>query len=234
MKFFINNELVHFYFNKIKNSFLEAISPSGVNCIFCDNEAIVDSYSICDKCAANLVLVESCNSILNKIHELDGMNAIFRYVGSVADGVKRFKYNDCTYLASEYARFMEVNDEWKIDIVVPVPLHKYKKRLRGYNQCELLAEQICINYKLELNTKALTRVVYTKSQARQSVEERETNLIQAFEADEIECKGKNILIIDDVCTTGSTIKECASALKSKGANKVYALVLCLSREGNII
>ena len=95
-----------------------------------------------------------------------------------------------------------------------------------------IAEVITIAYQytsIPINENALKRIHKTRKQALLETEERQTNLRGAFEAFESECSGKAVLLIDDVCTTGSTLRECARELKIKGATHVYALVFALSK-----
>lgn len=209
---------------------LDMLYPGNVTCIFCDQEALVDDMGVCNECAHSLILVESCKNTLKHAPELDGIKATFRYTGVVAEAVKRYKYGKRAYLGRPFSRFMEIDPNWQIDFAAPVPLHPKRQRKRGYNQCTLLAQGVCERYNLQLNESALKRIVNTKKQARKSTDERAQNVSCAFLADTAQCNGKNILIIDDVCTTGSTLRECAKELKAKGANKVYALVLCHSRD----
>lgn len=212
-----------------KLDILEMLFPSDVACIFCGNEALLDKYHVCEKCTQELIEVDTCDNILSSVSELDDMLAVFRYSGNVAEAIKRFKYRNCPYLGKEFSRFMEIKPEWRTDFIVPVPLHRSRERARGYNQCRLLAEGISERYGIPINENALKRIHKTRKQALLETEERQTNLRGAFEAFESECSGKAVLLIDDVCTTGNTLRECARELKIKGATHVYALVFALSK-----
>jgi ComF family protein len=113
---------------------------------------------------------------------------------------------------------------WTFDIVTWVPLHSTRQRERGFNQSQILARQIARAYPTINCTRLLKRIRPTKSQARLKRKERLTNLAGAFAAaGKTPFSGKSILLIDDVCTTGSTINECARTLKSHGASTVYGL-----------
>lgn len=145
--------------------------------------------------------------------------------------IHRFKYGGkggyAKYFGYEMARFADYSDVPFVDFVVPVPIHRKRMLTRGYNQCELLAEvfakerdEVCINL--------LERVKNTRPQSGLKKSQREQNIKGAFALSDIgiDIKGKNIMVIDDIFTTGSTMDECAKVLKKHGAAHVYAM--CLS------
>ena len=110
-----------------------------------------------------------------------------------------------------------------IDIIIPVPLHKAKLRDRTYNQSEYIAKGISNILKTEVISDAVIRSRFTPTQTRLNKAERKVNVSGAFGinskyADKL--RGKNILLADDVITTGATILECASAIKSAGSGKL--------------
>ena len=112
------------------------------------------------------------------------------------------------------------NLPFKIDYLVPVPLSKERMNIRGFNQSEILAKGINWKYK-----NLLIKTKNTNPQARSTRQQRIINLENAFEVDKgYNLENKNIVLVDDVCTTGSTLMECAKVLKAVGANKVVAIV----------
>lgn len=143
--------------------------------------------------------------------------------------IHAFKYQGYSFLADflgermaqEFIKYPELTP---IDWVVPVPLHPKKRRVRGYNQSQLLAESFCKRTGLLLRGEVLLRQRDTLSQARLKRAERLTNMAGAFAALP-EVKGKRILLIDDVATTGATLEGCAAALKQAGAKQVTAFTL---------
>ncbi len=118
---------------------------------------------------------------------------------------------------------------WKIDYILPVPLHKLKKAERGYNQSSFIAKGISIKLKIPVLTDLLTRNRHTQSQTKLNFEERKQNMQAAFSIKRQEkVKDKNLLLIDDVITTGSTITECARELKNNGAKNIFAASAALT------
>lgn len=112
------------------------------------------------------------------------------------------------------------------DVIIPVPLHHAKKRERGYNQSDYIAMGISEVLGIECNTKAVRRRVYTESQTTMNNVNRTKNIIGAFEVkDNTSIKGKRILLVDDVFTTGSTLNSLALAVRQAGATVVFSATL---------
>ena len=142
--------------------------------------------------------------------------------------IHAFKYADQPQLAGYLAEKM--NEQWdkyvdlaEADCLIPVPLHRKKYKQRGYNQSELLARQLARLRGLSLDTTSLIRSRNTPSQTQFGREGRLQNMSGAFTCvNPQDVKGKVILLIDDVATTGATLEGCAEALKAAGAKKVMA------------
>ena len=117
---------------------------------------------------------------------------------------------------------------WKVDLIVPVPLDRIKRKERGYNQAALLAKPISWETGIPYSEGVLAREKITSQQVGLSLSEREMNMAGAFKADRTLAAGKAFLVIDDVVTTGSTINACAKALISAGASKVFGLTVARS------
>ncbi len=153
------------------------------------------------------------------------------YEGVLKEVIHKFKYQGKDFLALGLSEFLiqESKDKFnwtEIDFIVPVPLHKKSEHKRGYNQAKLLAEKVAIYFSKPLVLGNLIRVKKTKAQMQLPREERLINLVGAFAIlNPLEFKGKIILLIDDVSTTGATIEECAKTARSAGAKKILALVV---------
>jgi ComF family protein len=117
------------------------------------------------------------------------------------------------------------NLAWQIDVIIPVPLGVARQKERGYNQAALIARPVALGTGRSYRPKALSRVRETKTQVGLSIEERRKNVGGAFKAERQRVVDKNVLLIDDVLTTGSTMEACAAALIEAGAGKVYGLTL---------
>ena len=149
------------------------------------------------------------------------------YDGNTRKIAVRFKFRDGTYLAPHIASFMlNAGREllYKTDVITAVPLHYNRQLKRKYNQASLLAKHLAKQTKIAYEPFLLKRIKSTKQQTKLNKKQRTENVEDAFQAsDDFNYRGKTIMIVDDVMTTGATINECAKALKQKGAKKVYAL-----------
>ena len=114
------------------------------------------------------------------------------------------------------------------DILISVPLHPKKLRQRGYNQSGLVARELSKLSGLPVVDDCLVREQYTPPQARSAnVNERRDNVIKAFTCRDSRLQGKQVLLLDDVTTSGATLIACAGALKFAGATSVWALVIAM-------
>jgi ComF family protein len=112
---------------------------------------------------------------------------------------------------------------WQIDLIIPVPIHHLKKVERGFNQSDFLAKGLTKELDILNSSNTIKRIRHTESQTRLNMAERAKNISDAFKVRKPEnIADKNILLVDDVCTTGATILECAKILKQSEAKKVFA------------
>jgi len=156
--------------------------------------------------------------------------------GALAIALRRFKYAQrpdlgvpLGHLARRAARVAGLTG----DVVVPVPLHPRRLAERGYNQAALLGVEVAAELGAKLAALALVRTRDTSQQARLSREERLRNLDQAFAARSPSLvRGRHVILVDDVVTTGATLGACREALLSAGATKVTALVVARAEGGS--
>jgi ComF family protein len=114
----------------------------------------------------------------------------------------------------------------RIDIICPVPLHPTKKRERGYNQAALIADKLAGHFGWQYEPDLVTRTKFTLSQARLSPEQRKLNVNRAFSIDrKITIQDANILVIDDVFTTGATVNSLSRILREQGVKSIYVLTV---------
>lgn len=111
------------------------------------------------------------------------------------------------------------------DLIAPVPLSPQRLRERGYNQADLLARPLAEGTGVPYAPRALTRPRHTLSQVGLSAAERRQNVAGAFAADRRAVAGRQVVVVDDVCTTGATLAACAEALQAAGAARVWGLTL---------
>lgn len=148
--------------------------------------------------------------------------------------IHSFKYNkrflNAKFLGSLIGSELgEKIKDWNIDTIIPVPLHHLKKVERGYNQSEFIVKGLSNKLKIPHTTRTLKRVRYTETQTAFNLAEREKNISDAFRVGRKKAiTDKNILVVDDVITTGSTIKECGKALIKGSAKSVYACSVAIA------
>jgi len=116
--------------------------------------------------------------------------------------------------------------KWKIDLIVPVPIHHLKKAERGFNQSDFIAKGLSKSLGIPYSAKLIKRTRFTESQTLLNINERAENVADAFKVrNSKKINGRNILIVDDVITTGATTLECSKALNNAGSRSVYACSL---------
>jgi competence protein ComFC len=180
----------------------------------------------CSSCASDLAALP-LDPVLYPLEYFAATLSTGPHTGLLQNAVQALKYYGLTDLAPLLgARLAAVYPllNMPIDLIVPVPLFNVRLMERGYNQsqilCAALADQIGIP-----TSDALTRERDTGSQVGLNREERLSNVESAFKADAAQVVGQRLLIVDDVRTTGATLKACAQAALSAGADAVYALTL---------
>ena len=145
----------------------------------------------------------------------------------------RLKFGGRRYLAAFIAEAMVdryLDCDFECDCVVAVPLSAKRKRKRGYNQAELIAEELSSRLKLPLIDGALVKTKENKSQAKLKRREREENVRGVYEVTAPEAfKGRRVLVVDDVMTTGATLGEVSRILYKAKARSVEALTYCSTR-----
>lgn len=177
------------------------------------------SKSICPQC------------VKKKLH-FDRAFSPCAYEGVVKNLIHEFKYKGKDYLGRPLSRLMiDFIKEYNlpldyVDYIIPVPLHQAKKREREFNQSEVLSGFIGREFNKAVAPDSLIRLRRTKTQAGLGIEERLKNVTGSFSAGgKPALRGKNILLVDDVLTSGATSSEASLALKNAGANIVFVLTL---------
>jgi ComF family protein len=169
-----------------------------------------------------------CQACLQDKHAFDLARAAVLYRGGIAGAIQRFKYHGDITLASELGLFLNQVDlsELLFDTIIPVPLHPKRLRKRGFNQAVLLGKILSRKTGRPMPLKALRRIRNTVPQVELHHSERQKNVRGAFAVrDPAVIADRNVLLVDDVFTTGATVNECARVLKKSGAGAVYVLTL---------
>lgn len=184
---------------------------------------------ICPKCGRPQASGILCSNCRARRTEIDGIRSPFRFDGVARQAIHQLKYGNLKAvspcLAELLADYLGANP-LPGEALIPVPLHPKRLRERGYNQSKLLACELGKLISLPVIQNCLVRVKEAKPQVKAtSLEERQRNVTGAFSCQNAKVSGKQIILIDDVCTSGATLESCAEALKSKGAICVWGLTL---------
>ena len=201
------------------NSLLDLIYKK--KCYVCKSSKY--SLKICPECYAKL---EFYPLGANRI--IEGVNIYIagyysKELQKIIRGLKYHKQRELAYYLAKfmYEYFLEVNNSNNTEFcLVPVPLHKNRIKKRKYNHMELVCEEFSKLSGFETNFGLIERIKDTKPQYKLSRKERLINLDGAFEVDSSLIPDKPVLILDDICTTGSTFEEIIKALRSAGVNNI--------------
>lgn len=204
---------------------LEILFPR--RCIFCKKIiAQKKEFLICDECEKEELL-----DIDDRSFEVIGHNAAyvaspFLYKDSVREAIIKFKFYSKPHYGKTLAHFMndtldEICRLEKFDLIVPVPLYKKKLRKRGYNQAEVLARELKASG-AECDAEVLKKVKDHGTQSLKTAPERAEAVKGSFICQK-SVEDKNVLLVDDICTTGVTLNYCAGELKKCGAKRVVCI-----------
>lgn len=211
-------------------------------CPACKNKLSESERCICEKCF--ITIKRANDDRLNSEFErkftstkiISGFTSLFVFEKDKAlqSLIHSIKYNK-RFLNAKFLGILISSElgekiiEWNIDIILPIPLHHLKKAERGYNQSEFIVKGMSSKLKIPYTTRVLTRVRYTESQTAFNLMDREKNISNAFKVrNKNKIISKNVLIVDDIITTGSTIRECGKALLESGGKSVYACSVAIA------
>ena len=227
---------------KIFDAFLTAFFPR--RCAYC-GKVIKSEKLCCDDCAGNLPRIEGdiCRKCGREKKDCsckkaekyyDGIAAPFYFTGNVRKGIHAYKFRHWLNSAEVFGyemsktvidRFADID----FDYVTAVPLTDKSRRERGYNQCELLADELSRHLCIEHRKGILSKIYETRKQHTVSSVFRKGNLSGVFEVNNpAEVENKTILLVDDISTTGETFNECSKMLWLYGAKSVYCISTALT------
>ena len=214
----------------------QLLPPDGTDfCAICLQHFTDDPHSTCSRCSSTVGphadLTEGCPRCRDEGFAFERAIRLGPYEGLLRDLVLRMKHSGNEGLAEAVGEAWVERSEAKVrdfraDMVIPVPLHWWRRWRRGFNQSELLAQSWARRLKVAFEPRLLRRVRSTAMQSSLSPTARRENVKAAFRArNPASLRGRNILMVDDVLTTGSTAHEAAKALKELGAKSVAVAVL---------
>jgi ComF family protein len=219
---------------QIINGFFDFFIPR--YCPSCKKKLELEENCICDECLSSIERADS--SRLNSEYQrkfasteiISGFTSLFVFEKDEALQllIHSIKYNKRFLNAKYLGKLIGENlrqeiMNWNIDIIIPVPLHSLRKTDRGFNQSKYIALGIGNKLDIKLKSNLLKRNRDTESQTKLTQKEREINISGAFKAKHNKIiENKTFLLVDDIITTGATIRECGKVLLEGGAAKVYA------------
>ena len=205
-------------------------------CRICRTKLPLVRQPACRKCGKPLLEEEReyCQDCTRKHHWYRQGRAAFVYDELMRRSIAKFKYEGRREYAAFYAEEIvrscgKEATLWQAQALVPIPLHLSRRRKRGFNQAELLAEELSRRMGIPVDKKVLVRTKHTKAQKQLNDQERMNNLKHAFSVRKGSIPSKTIILVDDIYTTGSTVDEAARVLLENGAQTVYFLCICVGR-----
>lgn len=236
---------------KIIAKLVDLLYVDDCNCINCDREIPKGSkFGLCEECTAKFTFNNGnicrkcgrpvdneayyCLECQNHPKMFELARSPMRYEDNVSRLMLNYKFHNKKYLAKYFAEAMYdcyIKYGFKCDLIIPVPLSAERKRERGYNQAEKLAERLSELLKITINSKVCVKIINNPKQTELNAKARRANVIGAYKiTDRNSVKGKSILLVDDVLTTGSTTSEIARKLYNAGAKSVKVLTYAVALE----
>lgn len=205
-------------------------------CAACRMKITYTDEPVCKRCGQPVAdeRQEYCYDCNRKTHVYHAGKAVFTYQGVVKQSLYRFKYaNKREYAICYGQEAVRLWGSWilarQIEAVIPIPLHRKRQRMRGYNQAELFAREVGRNLHLPVRTDIVYRSVNTTPQKNLDDQQRKKNLKKAFTISQNIVQLKKVLLVDDIYTTGSTVDAVAQCLKEAGVEEVYVLCISIGR-----
>jgi ComF family protein len=180
---------------------------------------------LCDRCQSTIRVPDPMKEAGSPLAE---RRTTAEFDGTIRKAIHALKYQGQRRMAVPLSQRLLAQlrqSDWQPTLITAAPMHEGRLRERGYNQAALLAAPLAQAAGIPFHDKVLQRVRETRTQVGLNAQERQDNVADAFLADSSLAKGQQIVIVDDVYTTGATLRECASALLDAGAVKVWALTV---------
>ncbi len=205
----------------------------GELCEDCNREFYLNDGNRCEKCSRPTVSLDDnlCEQCKEQDNEFDFVRAPVVYKGTALELIRKFKYRERRDIGPFFVGFMtkELSAFEDADVIIPVPMWDGKYRERTYSSAHELCTLIARESGKEMRVDLVEKVKDTGTQTALSREKRQENVKKSFQViDKKGIKGKKILIVDDVYTTGATANELAKVLKKAKADKVYVLTATIA------
>ncbi len=205
-------------------------------CTVCQKKLIYVKEPRCKVCGKPIRYAENeyCSDCEKNQFYFEQGKSIWLHKDPVTWSIYQFKYHNRRVFADYYAKEMwrlygKKIKIWNIDVIVPVPLHWKRRGDRGFNQAEVLARRLSEYSGSPVQTKGIKRIRYTERQKALGHKERKKNLVDAFAITKKWKNARNVLMIDDIYTTGNTMNEVAKVLKQNGTEKVWFLTISIGQ-----
>lgn len=209
-------------------------------CPGCNKKLSTEEKSVCEKCLDSILIADNSRIQYEfdkkfrseRIFEDFYSKYVFETDKTLQHIIHSLKYQKKFRLGILLGEILSDGVKrlnWKIDLIIPVPIHHLKKTERGYNQSDFIAKGLSYSLGIPYLTRLLKRTRYTESQTKLHIDDRAKNVANAFKVrNSKKMKNKNILLVDDVITTGATTLECGRVLLIGGAFKVYACSVAIA------
>ncbi len=245
-KFKVLTKVKNYIIDKLK----ENVFPLNYTCNYCEKE-VFDKEYFCKDCRDEIYKIDEnycnhcgrktpykvkyCDSCIDRNLAFFEARSVYEYKGRIPKIIKDIKYNEKTYLIDifiddlvklYYSRFMNC------DVVISVPMTKKALKERGYNQSEIIAKKVANALNLEYRNDVIIKIKETSRQATLDVNERTKNLKGVFKTTKRKLEYKNVLLVDDVLTTGTTCNTISQMLAKSGVDKVFVLTLSSVQKEN--
>ncbi|HJJ08835.1 MAG TPA: ComF family protein [Clostridiaceae bacterium] len=191
----------------------------------------INENYICNNCYENIKKIKKC--VINEYNNRNFSKHlyIFRYEGIIRNKIIEYKFEDKGYLYKMFAKIIlsdkkTCNFIKRYDVIIPVPISKKRKKKRGYNQSELVANELAQKLNQDIWTDIIIKKKDNKPQSELNKLERIKNVEDIYEINKpIEVKNKKVLLLDDIYTTGSTVNEIARKLKQNQTQEIGVITL---------
>lgn len=214
----------------------EIVKGKGRICPACKKKLRYIKEPKCKKCGKEIEKPEQeyCRDCQRFKHSFDRGAAVFAYDPVMRRSISMFKYHNRREYAKYYAEEMYQHCERFIkfcrpDVIIPVPVHRLKKRQRGFNQAELVAKELGKLIHVPVVTDYLIRAEKTTPQKELTRQQRKENLKKAFAVEGTGVSYERVLLIDDIYTTGATIDAISEILKENQTKIIFFLTICVGR-----